>query len=95
MACFPKIASYFDFCFSLETFGSLSLLGAGGGSADGGKITSQKGGWLPIPQVPIRFTNAWYGKTDGIVDPLPSKEIWIERIIDKKKEVRGRLRILI
>ena len=38
---------------------------------DGEKIPSQQRGSLPIPQVPIRLTNVWCGRLDGIMDPLP------------------------
>ena len=41
--------------------------------ADGGKNPSQQRGSLPVPQVPIRLTNVWYGRPDGIMDPLPSR----------------------
>ncbi|CAF4306401.1 unnamed protein product, partial [Adineta steineri] len=41
--------------------------------ADGGKNPSQEWETLPIPQVPIRLMNVWYGKVDGIMDLLPSK----------------------
>ena len=44
---------------------------------DGGKISSHQGGWLPIPQVPIKIMNVWYGRPDEIMDLLPLKEIWI------------------
>ena len=40
---------------------------------DRGKNPSQQRGSLPIPQVPIRLTNIWYGRLDRIMDPLPSK----------------------
>ena len=43
------------------------------GSVDGGKNPSQQRGSLPVPQVPIRLTNVWYGRPDGIMDPLPSR----------------------
>ena len=42
-------------------------------SVDGGKNPSQERETLPIPQVPIRLTNVWYGRLDGIMDTLPSK----------------------
>ena len=45
----------------------------GGGSVDGGKNPSQQRGSLPVSQVPIRLTNVWYGRSDGIMDPLPSR----------------------
>ena len=38
---------------------------------DGGKNTSKQREKLPIPKVPIRPTNVWYGKLNGIMDPLP------------------------
>ena len=28
-------------------------------------------GSLPVPQVLIKLVNFWYGKPDGIMDPLP------------------------
>ena len=40
---------------------------------DGGKNPSQQRGSLPVPQVPIGLTNVWYGRPDGIMDPLPSR----------------------
>ena len=40
---------------------------------DGGKNPRKKRETLPFPQVPIRLTNIWYGKIDGIMDSLPSK----------------------
>ena len=43
---------------------------------DKGKNTSQQRDTLPIPQVPIRLTNVWYSRLDGIMDPLPSK-VWL------------------
>ena len=36
-----------------------------------------KEGSLPVLQVPIRLTNIWYGRLDGIMDPLPSKFGWL------------------
>ena len=41
------------------------------GYVDRGKNTSQQRGSLPIPQVPIRLVNIWYGSPDGIMDLLP------------------------
>ena len=41
------------------------------GGVDGGKNPSQQRETLPIPQVPIRLTNVWCGRLDGIMDPLP------------------------
>ena len=38
---------------------------------DEGKNPSQQRETHPIPQVPIRFTNIWYGRLDKIMDPLP------------------------
>ena len=38
---------------------------------DGGKNPSQQRGSLPVPQVPIRLMNVWYGRPDGVMDPLP------------------------
>lgn len=38
---------------------------------DAAKIPSQQRGSLPIPQVPIRLTNVWCGRLDGIMAPLP------------------------
>ena len=43
------------------------------GCVDGGKNPLQQRGSLPVPQVPIRLTNVWYGRPDGIMDPLPSR----------------------
>ena len=43
------------------------------GGVDGGKNPSQQRGSLPIPQVPIRLTNVWYGRPDEVMDPLPSR----------------------
>ena len=40
---------------------------------DGGKNNSQQRETLPTLQVPIRLTNVWYGRIDGIMDLLPSK----------------------
>ena len=40
---------------------------------DGGKNPSQQRGSLPVLQVPIRLTNVWYGRLDGIMDLLPSR----------------------
>ena len=40
---------------------------------DGGKNPLQQRGSLPVPQVPIRLMNVWYGRPDGILDPLPSR----------------------
>jgi hypothetical protein len=40
-------------------------------SVDGGKNPSQQRETLPVLQVPIRLTNVWYGRLDGIMDPLP------------------------
>ena len=40
-------------------------------SVDGGKNPSQQRETLPIPQVPIRLTNVWCGRLDGIMDSLP------------------------
>ena len=42
-------------------------------SVDRGKNLLQQRETLPVPQVPIRLTNVWYGRLDGIMDPLPSK----------------------
>ena len=39
---------------------------------DGGKNPSQQRGSLPVPQVPIRLTNVWYGRPDEIMDALKS-----------------------
>ena len=44
---------------------------------DKGKNPSQKRETLPVPQVPIRLTNVWYSRIDGIMDPLPSKFGWL------------------
>ena len=38
---------------------------------DRGKNPLQQKGSLSILQVPIRLTNVWYGRLDGIMDPLP------------------------
>ena len=38
---------------------------------DGEKNPSQQGGSLPVPQIPIRLMNVWYGRPDGVMDPLP------------------------
>ena len=43
---------------------------------DGGKNPSQQRGSLPVPQVPIRLMNVWYGRLNEIMDPLPSK-VWL------------------
>jgi hypothetical protein len=43
------------------------------GPVDRGKNPSQQRGSLPVPQVPIRLTNVWYGRPNGIMDPLPSR----------------------
>jgi len=40
---------------------------------DGGKNPSQQRETLPVPQIPIRHMNVWYGRLDGIMDPLPYK----------------------
>ena len=40
---------------------------------EGGKNPSQQRGSLPVPQVPIRLTNIWYGRANEIMDLLPSK----------------------
>ena len=42
---------------------------------DGGKNTSQQRETLPVPQVLIILMNVWYGRIDGIMDPLPSKSL--------------------
>jgi hypothetical protein len=42
-------------------------------TVDGDKKPLQQRGSFPIPQVPIRLTNVWYGRPDGIMDPLPSR----------------------
>ena len=53
---------------------------------DGGKNPLQQKGSLPIPQVLIRLTNIWYGKPDGIMDPLPSRG-WFESVkLNQEKE---------
>ena len=38
---------------------------------DESKNLSQQRGSLPILQVPIRLMNVWYGRPDGVMDPLP------------------------
>ena len=43
------------------------------GYVDGGKNTLKQRETLPILHVPIRLTNVWYGRRDGIMDPLPFK----------------------
>ena len=43
------------------------------GMLTGVKIPRNKGGSLPVLQVPIRLMNVWYGKPNGIMDPLPSR----------------------
>jgi len=43
----------------------------GEGSVDGGKNPSQQRETLPVPQVPIRLTNVWNGRLDGVMDSLP------------------------
>ena len=43
------------------------------GPVDGGKNPSQQRGSLPVPQLPIRLTNVWYGRPDKVMDPLPSR----------------------
>ena len=40
-------------------------------SVDGGKNPSQQRETLLISQDPIRLTNVWYGRLDGIMDLLP------------------------
>ena len=40
--------------------------------ADEGENSSQQRGSLPVPQVPIRLMNIWYGRPDWIMAPLPS-----------------------
>ena len=42
---------------------------------DRGKNPSQQRETLPIPQVPIRLMNVWYGRINMIIDPLPYK-VW-------------------
>ena len=41
------------------------------GIVDGGKNPWQQREMLAIPQVPIRLTNIWNGRLDGIMDSLP------------------------
>ena len=43
------------------------------GHVDGGKNPSQQRETLPVPQVPIRLMNVWYGRINRIMDPLLSK----------------------
>ena len=38
---------------------------------DGGKGPLQQRETLPIPEVQIRLTNIWYGRLDGVMEPLP------------------------
>ena len=53
---------------------------------DGGKNPSQQRGSLPVSQVPIRLTNIWYGRPDGIMDLLPSRG-WFELVkLNQEKE---------
>ena len=53
---------------------------------DGGKNPLQQRVSLTILQVPIRLTNIWYGKPDGIMDPLPSRA-WFESVkLNQEKE---------
>lgn len=53
---------------------------------DGGKNPSQQRGSLLVPQDPIRRTNVWYGRPDGIMDLLPSKG-WFELVkLNQEKE---------
>ena len=52
---------------------------------DEGKNTSQEKGTLPILQVPIKLTNFWCGRLDGIMDSLPLKEVLIVCFKDKKR----------
>ena len=40
---------------------------------DGGKNPLQQRETLPILQFPIRLMNIWYGRSNKIMDPLPSK----------------------
>ena len=47
------------------------------GGVDGVKNPSQQRRSLLVLQVPIRLTNVWYGRLDGIMDPLPSRG-WFE-----------------
>ena len=55
------------------------------GPVDGGKNPSQQRETLLIPQVPIRLTNVWCGRLDGIMDPLPSK-VWFMVVCFKAQE---------
>ena len=56
------------------------------GTVDGGKNPSQQRGALPVPQVPIRLTNFWYARHDGIMYPLPSRG-WFESVkLNQEKE---------
>ena len=41
------------------------------GFVEGGKNPSKQRETLPVLQVPIRLTNIWTGKLNGIMDPLP------------------------
>lgn len=38
-------------------------------------VPHNKEGPLPIPQVPITLMNVWYGRTEGIMAPLPFYDI--------------------
>ena len=40
-------------------------------AVDRGKNPLQQKGSLVVSQVPIRLMNVWYGRPDGIMDPLP------------------------
>ena len=52
---------------------------------DGGKNPLQQRGSLLILQVPIRLTNVWYGRSDRIMDPLPSRR-WFELVRLKQRQ---------
>jgi len=51
---------------------------------DGGKNPSQQRETLPIPQVSIRLMNVWYGRLNGIMDPLPSIFGWLQLALNLK-----------
>ena len=54
---------------------------------DGGKNPSQQRGSLPIPQVPIRLTNVWYGRNDAVMDLLPSRGLFELVKLNQRKRV--------
>ena len=71
---------------SLLALKSSSVVFVGQPLVDRGKSPSQQRGSLPVPQVPIRLTNIWYGRPDGIMGPLPSRG-WFESVkLNQEKE---------